>query len=233
MQSTVLEATVRPDAATYAGRMPESPFDQSRYQVRHEWGAAGLARLAPANVVVVVDVLRFSTTVTNAVAQGGRVPLDADAHAVSINGAAVAAAAEASGALVMLGSLRNASAVAAAVLAEQQRRGDRTSVAVIAGGELTGRGPEAALRFAVEDQLGAGAIVDALAGLGIDHTSPEAAAACEMFRGLRGAVRHLLTASGSGRELITAGRRDEVLGAAEVDAVGVVPVLRDGVFVAY
>lgn len=212
--------------------MPESPFDQSRYQVRHEWGVAGLARLASADVVVVVDVLRFSTTVTSAVARGERVALDADAHAVSLNGAAVAAAAEASGALVMLGSLRNASAVAAAVLTEQQRRGDRTSVAVIAGGELTGRGPGAALRFAVEDQLGAGAIVDALAELGIDHTSPEAAAACEAFRGLRGAVRHLLTASGSGQELIAAGRRDEVLGAAEIDAAEVVPVLRDGAFVA-
>lgn len=221
----------------YAGRMPESPFDQSRYQVRHEWGVAGLARLARADVVVVVDVLRFSTTVGDAVARGERVPLDASAHAVSLNGAAVAAAAEASGALVMLGSLRNASAVAAAVLAEQERRGDRTSVAVIAGGELAAlrqaQGPSgAALRFAVEDHLGAGAIIDALGELGIDHTSPEAAAACEAFRGLRGAVRHLLTASGSGQELIVAGRRDEVLAAAEVDAVDVVPVLREGAFVA-
>ena len=73
---------------------------------------------------------------------------------------------------------------------------------MIAAGELAGRGPAAPLRFAVEDQLGAGAIVDALGALGIDHTSPEAAAACEAFRGLRGAVRHLLTASGSGQELL-------------------------------
>lgn len=238
--------------------MPESPFDQRRYQVRHEWGAAGLAALAPAEIVVVVDVLRFSTTVTDALeanseaprgdgVEGGArvgaaadVPLDASAHAVSLNGAAVAAAAASTGGVVMLGCLRNASAVARAVLAEQERRGARTSVAIIAAGELTGsavrqtRGSDGvALRFAVEDHLGAGAIIDALGALGIDHTSPEAAAAGEAFRGLRGALRHLLTASGSGQELLDRGMRDEVLAAAEVDAASVVPVLRDGVFVAY
>lgn len=213
--------------------MSERPFDQRRYQVRFEWGAAGLATLAPADVVVVVDVLRFSTAVTNSVARGENVPLDDAAHAVSLNGAAVAAAAAASGSLVVLGCPRNARAVAEAVLAEQQRRGERTSIAVIAAGELTGRAPGSPLRFAVEDQLGAGAIIDALGALGIDHTSPEAAAACESFRGLRGAVRHLLTASGSGQELVALGRRDEVLAAAELDAETAVAVLRDGAFVTF
>ncbi|MGK3953900.1 2-phosphosulfolactate phosphatase [Microbacterium sp. I2] len=212
--------------------LAENPFDQRRYQVRFEWGAAGLARLAPADVVVVVDMLRFSTAVTNSVARGETVPLGDAAHAVSLNGAAVAAAAAASGSLVVLGCLRNARAVAEAVLAEQQRRGERTSIAVIAAGELTGRDPGSPLRFAVEDQLGAGAIIDALGVLGIDHTSPEAAAACESFHGLRGAVRHLLTASGSGQELVALGRRDEVLAAAELDAETAVAVLREGAFVA-
>lgn len=220
-------------AHAYAGRMPETPFDQHRYQIRLEWGAAGLARLAPADVVVVVDVLRFSTTVTDAVAQGSSVPLDAGAHAVSINGAAIAEEAAATGATVLLGCLRNARAVAEAVLDVQRRRGARTSVAVIAAGELTGRGPDAVLRFAVEDQFGAGAIIDALGALGIDHTSPEAAAAAEAFRGLRGALMHLLTASGSGQELLARDARDEVLAAAAVDAASVAPVLRDGAFVAY
>lgn len=207
-------------------------FDQSRYQVRFEWGAEGLARLAASDIVVVVDVLRFSTSVTDRVAAGERVPLDDAAQAVSLNGAAVAARAAESGATVLLGSLRNATATARAVLAEQVRRGGRTSIAVIAAGELTGRGVDAALRLAVEDQLGAGAVIDALGALGIDHTSPEAAAACESFRGLRGAVRHLLTAAGSGQELLDRGRRDEVLAAAQTDAVTAVPVLREGVFVA-
>ncbi|MEH3088968.1 MAG: 2-phosphosulfolactate phosphatase [Microbacterium arborescens] len=211
-----------------------SPFDQSRYQVRLDWGVAGLRRLAPADVVVVVDVLRFSSTVSARVGAGERVALDREAFAVSRNGAAVAdaASADASGPLVLLGCLRNARAVAAAVLAEQQRRGGRTSIAVIAAGELAGPEGDGELRFAVEDLLGAGAVVDALSRLGIDHTAPEAAAACEAYRGLGGAVRHLLTASGSGQELLARDRRDEVLAAAEIDVDGVAPALHDRVFVA-
>lgn len=208
------------------------PHDQHRYQVRLEWGVEGLRRLAPADIVVVVDVLRFSSTVIDEIQGGDSVALDAAAHAVSLNGAVVADKAAGTGAVVLLGALRNASAVAREVLAEQQRRGARTSVAIIAAGERVSADAAATVRFAVEDQLGAGAIIDALADLGIDHTSPEVAAACEAFRGLRGAVRHLLTASGSGQELIDRGLRDEVLAAAAVDAASVVPVLRDGVFVA-
>lgn len=210
--------------------MPANPFDQSTYQVRLDWGVDGLVRLAPADIVIVVDVLRFSSTVVRAVERGEDVPLDAAAHAVSINGAAVAEAAARSGALVLVGGLRNASAVAAAVLAEQELRGARTSVALIAAGERTGSETGSGLRFAVEDQLGAGAVVDALGARGIDHTSPDAAVAAESFRALRRAVTHLLTASGSGLELIARGERDDVLAAAALDAASVVPVLRDGVF---
>jgi 2-phosphosulfolactate phosphatase len=199
-----------------------SPFDQGRYQVRFEWGAAGLARLAPAEVVVVVDPLHFPIDIVAAVARDGRHPLDADSDA-----AAIAAAAASGGALVLAGSLRNATAVARAVADAQHARGERTSVALVGAGDTAAD----AARFTVEDLLAAGAIVDALAGYGIDHTSPEAAAACEAFRGLRGAVRHLFTASGSGQRLIAVGRRDDVLGAAALDSTALVPVLRDGAFV--
>lgn len=215
-----------------------SPFDQSPYQVRFEWGVAGLRRLAPADIVVVVDVLRFSSTVPDAVASGRTVAL-ADAAGSSRNGAAVVAAA--AEAIVLLGSLRNASAVARAVLAMQDQRQQRTSVSVIAAGELTDAGD---LRFAVEDQLGSGSIIAALSEVGIDHTSPEAAAACESARGLRRAMRHLLTASGSGRELeagVTATARIEAAGlvptgvaaASELDATDAVPLLSDGTFVPF
>ncbi|TDN90622.1 2-phosphosulfolactate phosphatase [Microbacterium sp. BK668] len=207
---------------------PQHPFAQSPYQVRFEWGTDGLARLAPADIVVVVDVLRFSSSVIQAVERGETVVMDAASRAVSINGVAVA---EAASGLVLMGGLRNAAAVAGAVLAEQERRGERTSVAVVAAGELTSRERGARLRFAVEDLFGAGAIIAALADRGIDHSSPEAAAAAEAFRPLRGAMRHLLTASGSGREL--ADRVDEVHAAAAVDASSVVPVLRGGAFEAF
>lgn len=208
----------------------QHPFDQSSYQVRLDWGVDGLARLASSDIVVVVDVLRFSSTVIQAVEREQHFPLDAAASAISINGAAVAGAAGDTSAMVLLGALRNAAAVARAVLAVQEQRGARTSVAVIACGELPSRGPGAPLRFAVEDHLGAGAIAAALTDVGLDHSSPEAAAAAESFRALRGAMRHLLAASGSGRELALAGRGDEVAAAAAVDAASVVPILRDGVF---
>lgn len=212
------------------------PFTQSPYQVRLEWGTVGLARLAPSDVIVVVDVLRFSSTVTDAVAAGEEVVL-ADALTWSRNGAPVAAAA-AEGAMVLVGGIRNASAVARAVQAVQERRGSRTSVAVIAAGELDAGGD---LRFAVEDQLGAGAVIAALTDLGIDHTVPDAAVAAESFRALRRALRHLLSAGGSARELeggVASTERIEAAGlvptstadAAAVDAVDVVPVLRDGRF---
>ncbi len=220
-------------AAAYAGAV-STPFDQSRYQIRFEWGVDGLDRLAASDIVVVVDVLRFSSTVTDRVAEGETVPLDAAAHAVSLNGARVAAhaAAAAHSPVVLLGCLRNAAAVAREVLAEQTRRAARTSVAVIATGELTGREPGAPLRFAVEDLLGAGAVIDAIGALGLDHTSPEAAAACEAHRGLARATRHLLTSSGSGQERLARDLRDESLHAAQLDAVAAVPVLRAGAFVA-
>lgn len=215
-----------------------SPFDQSTYQVRLEWGVAGLERLATADVVVVVDVLRFSSTVVDAVASGTEVVL-ADAVRWSRNGAAVAAAASAP--TVLVGGIRNAAAVARAVQIVQERTGERTSVAVIAAGELDAEG---LMRFAVEDHLGAGAIVAALTDLGIDHTSPEAAVAAEGFRALSGALRHLLGASGSGREIaggIPATAKIEASGlvpstaeqAAALDATDLVPMLEDGRFVRF
>lgn len=213
-----------------------SAFDQSSYQVRFEWGADGLRRLAPADVVVVVDVLSFSSVMTESLAQGSAAT-PADVSAWAPDAATVIAAAEHAGATVLLGCLRNAGAVARAVLMLQERRQQRTSVAVIAVGERTDAGGE---RFAVEDQLGAGTVIAALSDLGADHTSPEAAAACESARGLRRALRHLLTASGSAKALATAPIElpaglvpVTAAAAAEVDTTEVVPHLRDGGFAAF
>ncbi len=46
-------------------------FDQQEYDIRFDWGIAGLSSLAPvSDVVIVVDVLSFSTCVDIAVGQG-------------------------------------------------------------------------------------------------------------------------------------------------------------------
>lgn len=171
--------------------MPRFPLNQSRYQVRLDWGAAGLARLAVAEITVIVDVLSVDP---------------GEAESVE---AAVAPASR-----LIRGSLRNAAAVADAIVQAQRARGGRLGVAVIAVGEQDADG----LRPAIEDQLGAGAIVDALIERGIDHVSPEAILAAEAFRALRGSLRHLVGASASGHAVLAAGREAEVALAAELNA---------------
>lgn len=203
--------------------MPSSdPHAQSDYQVRFDWGRRGFDRLAPAHVVVVVQTLGLTAHALSAVEHGAALDLAGDDDPA----AALALAAEAAGAHVVVGGLRNAAAVADHVLAVQRARGERTSISIVAAGYPDG---DEAVRFAVDDLLGAGAVIAALGDLGIDHASPDAAVAGEGFRALGGAVRHLLTASGTGRALAADGGRDGVLHAAARDAASVVPVLRDGV----
>ncbi|MDQ4137488.1 MAG: 2-phosphosulfolactate phosphatase, partial [Actinomycetota bacterium] len=128
---------------------------------------------------------------------------------------------------VVVASLRNRRAVAEWVLARQTAKGGRFRVAVVAAGE---RWPNGNSRFAVEDLLGAGAVIESLIDVGLDHCSPEAAAAGAAFAGMKQAVRHLLKASGSGRELVEAGCADDVRLATELDASSQVPVLREWSF---
>lgn len=204
------------------------PFDQSTYQVRLDWGLAGLERLADADVVVIVDVLHFSSRLADAVADGAEVDLtEAASWSVDSTAPALAVTAAAGGATVLAGGIRNASAVARTVQAIQEQRQARTAVALIAAGERDGSND---LRFAVEDHLGAGAIIAALTDLGIDHTAPDAAVAAEGFRALRRALGHLVSASGSGRD---AADTEAVAAASRLDAVSTVPVLRDRVFVSF
>lgn len=96
---------------------------------------------------------------------------------------------------VVGGRIQNCAAVADWVLARQGERGDRFTVAVVAAGEERLDG---SIRFAMEDLLGAGAVIDALAAVGIDYCSPEAAAACAAYTSLKRAAAHLISASESG-----------------------------------
>ncbi|MDN3310409.1 2-phosphosulfolactate phosphatase [Microbacterium oryzae] len=200
-----------------------SALDQSTYQVRFDWGIAGLRRLAASDVVIVVDVLGLSADALAAAARGeDLVPAGADGGAL----VARAAGELAHGPVVLVAALRNAAAAARTAMAEQERRGVRTSIAVVAAGEPE----ESGLRFAVEDQLGAGAVIAALGDLGIDHCSPEAVSTAEAFRALRRAMKHLLTASGSGRALAGGERHSEVREAARLDDLALVPTLDRGAF---
>ncbi len=212
-----------------------------------------------ADLVVIVDVLSFSTTVSVAVERRALViphrPGDdiAGQHALSVgarlanpdrggpgptlspdslsllhpgehlvlpspNGAACSVLAAEVGATVVAGCLRNASAVGRFAAAH----GGTT--AVIAAGELW---PDGGLRPAVEDLIGAGAV---LAALDPRSLSPEARAAVAAFRGARDDLLGLLAASSSGRELVEAGFGRDVAISAEIDVTDLVPVLEHGAF---
>lgn len=94
--------------------------------------------------------------------------------------------------LVLSADIDDAPAVADQVLAEQERLGRRATVLILAAG---GEWPDGSLRFDVGDHLVAGRVVDALADVGIDFHSPEAAIACAAAVALRPATAHLIRAA--------------------------------------
>jgi hypothetical protein len=112
---------------------------------------------------------------------------------------------------ILAGTVGNRDSIAAWVLERQVELGDRATVAVVAAGGDDGR-------FAVEDLLAAGAIIDAIAEIGIDYISPEAAAAVAAFTGLRNATNHVLSASVTGQELIAEHGREHIDGFKQANA---------------
>jgi 2-phosphosulfolactate phosphatase len=152
------------------------PASQGKYQIRFDQGDAGLARIAGGvDLVVWVDALADASAASRAL-PSGLVP----------DSAAIVAA-----------GLTDAPAVAAWILAEQERLGRRVYVAIVAAND--------GASFAVPDVLAAGAVVDALITLGLDDTSPEAAVVSAAFGGLKRAVRHLTAASAQGRQALADG----------------------------
>ena len=192
-------------------------FDQSEYDVRFEWGLSGVEALAPvSDVMIIVDVLSFTTCVDVVVGRGGTVYPYCDglesladyAHSrgalfaapgrrheaayslspsslstipegtrlvlPSPNGSTLSLAT--AGVPTMAGCLRNARAVAA----RATQLGKRISV-IAAGDRWTKDGGGLAsggLRAALEDLMGAGAIISYLDG----RQSPEAETAVANFR---------------------------------------------------
>ncbi|MFV0256849.1 MAG: 2-phosphosulfolactate phosphatase, partial [Acidimicrobiales bacterium] len=129
---------------------------------------------------------------------------------------------------VAAGCVRNAGAVAqvASILA------DGAPIGVIAAGE---RWPGGVLRPAVEDLLGAGAVLAALdpsASISAPGCSPEADAARAAFVAARPRLPDVLAATGSGRQLIGRGWDDDVAMAAAHNSSWAVPLLVGDVFVA-
>lgn len=235
-----------------------APFTQTGFRYRFEWGPNGLRALAPvSDVVVIVDVLRFTTAVSAAVEAGALVlPYRWDDDGVeqfarrqhaqllaegqhrgqalsparlltlasgtrvvlpSPNGSALALAAREHGARhVLAGCLRNARATARRA---QELAGPSGIITVLAAGERW-RGETGPLRPAVEDLLGAGAVLaaldeaDPLPGVNL---SPEAAGARAAFLAARPHLADTLATCSSGRELTMRGADHDVAAAAALD----------------
>lgn len=135
----------------------------------------------------------------------------------SPNGSTCAALAAETGATVVAGCLRNAEAVGA-------RLGEHYgTITVVACGE---RWPDGSLRPALEDFLGAGAVLAHLGG----ERSPEARAAVAAWRDAVDRMEEVLFACVSGKELVEKGWVDDVVYSAEHCVSEVVPVLRQGAF---
>ena len=229
---------------------------QTGFDVRCEWGLAGIEALAPtSDVVVVVDVLSFTTCVAIAVANGAGVlpcrfrdetasdfavrsgallassrggggyslspaslletPAGTRLVLPSPNGATISLAAP--GTRIAAACLRNATAAARAVA------GSGARIAVIPCGE---KWPDGSLRPALEDWLGAGAVIAALDG----SKSPEAIAAERLFAAAGGELTELVRSCASAREIIDRGFASDVELAAALDCADVVPVLTNGEF---
>jgi 2-phosphosulfolactate phosphatase len=260
--SSVSEASAAP--ASLGVSLNSQPGSGARF----EWGLAGAAELGhTCSVLVVIDVLSFTTALDVAVSRGTRVhpfPWDGQASAYaerlgaavavrraalspdhpwslspasllrapavpdlvlpSPNGAAICAAAGATGVPVVAACMRNARAVVG-WLHQRGYGGPTRPIGVIAAGE---RWPDGTMRPGVEDLVGAAMVLDGLShvpgGLSVEAAVTLAALAAlpDPVAAVRGSV--------SGRILVERGFAADVDVAVEVDASTTVPLLEGGFF---
>jgi 2-phosphosulfolactate phosphatase len=211
-----------------------------------EWSDRALDGVDAGTAVAIVDVFSFATAVTLAVERGASVypwsgegappenaivgtdrsrttfslspesllNIDTGTRLAlpSQNGARLTAAAARVAGAVAVASLRNAPAVA------RWLSGWRGDVVVIAAGE---RWPDGTVRFAIEDWLGAGAVLAQLPG----SKTAEAQLAAASFEASRAQLEAVLADSISGRELIARGFSADVALAAGYDSSSAVPVV--------
>ena len=140
----------------------------------------------------------------------------------SPNGAALAfGAAEMGATAVVAACIRNGAAVGSLFADED------LTVGVVAAGERW-KGSTGPLRVALEDLLGAGAVLSMFDRLDL---SPEARVAVAAWHDAESDLLDRLRACHSGRELLDRGRPDDVVLAAQAHVSDLVPVLRDARFV--
>ena len=232
-------------------------FSQHDFEIRCEWGITSVNHLlAESDVIVVVDVLSFSTCVDIAVGNGAEVypyayqdesatiyaqsvgallassrrdgtgyslspsslrhiPANTRLVLPSPNGSTISLATQ--NIPTIAGCLRNAEAVATVL------PGFGSHISLIPAGE---RWPDGSLRVALEDFIGAGAIIHYLKGT----RSPEAQAAEVTFLHFQNSLASCIRQIGSGKELIERGFSDDVDLAVGFNESSCVPLLKNGAY---
>ncbi|MBV8820926.1 MAG: 2-phosphosulfolactate phosphatase [Acidobacteriaceae bacterium] len=231
--------------------------NQTSYDVTCEWALEGLHALrSVSDVLIVVDVLSFSTAVDIAVSRRAAVfPFrwrDAEAVAFAAkHGAVLAEVRGKAGYTLSPASVRSIAAGSRLVLPSPNGSTlclstglvptytaclrNASAVARSAAGRSSKiavvpageRWESGALRPCVEDLIGAGAVVAQLPG----RLSPEAEMAKVAFLEFRGRLRETLRSCVSGRELIERGFAEDVELASEYDVSASAPILIDGRFI--
>lgn len=234
-----------------------SLFDQSEFDVRCEWGEQGVKVLAPvSDVIVIVDVLSFSTSVEIAVCQGAVVypyrwrdervydyakELNAEvANPKNKRGYALSPST-----LEKLpndfrmvlpspnGSALTLLAINCRLLCGCLRNAQAVARAASRMGRSVGIVPcgerwheDHSLRPSFEDFLGAGAILSELNG----RLSPEAEMAKIAFERLQGDLFGYLSRCSSGKEKLAKGKKRDIELASSLNVSNCVPVFQDGAY---
>jgi 2-phosphosulfolactate phosphatase len=247
-------------------------FNQNPYECKMEWGRRGAREAAErGDIVMIVDVLSFSSTVVSALDKGAIIypyppNLDGKLYAESIGAEFILGRAEAArldkptlspvsfnqehnskkyvltslnGSFctwiaskvpaLLIGSLLNASSVAYA--ANQIQKQTKANITVIPCGEQweDNKIHEDTLRPAMEDYLGAGAILSYLAG----KKSPEAELCTTAFLHAKHIIDEFIWDCGSGRELREKGFESDVTHCSRLNVYQTVPVLCRDHFIEY
>jgi 2-phosphosulfolactate phosphatase len=234
-------------------------YDQLPYDIRCEWGLPGIEQLAPASdVVVIVDILSFSTCVDIAVSRGAVVypykwkggPHEYDRS--SIDAGAQLASQERSAARFSLSPASLTGIAPGTKLVLPSPNGSALSLATGIRPTLAGCFRNAKAIALAAQMLGTAILVvpagerwadgslrpaiEDLLGAGsiICHLngkkSPEAQIAQAAFLSVESRLEATLRACSSGRELIERGFEQDVRLAAQLDASDTVPALRDGAY---
>ena len=231
-------------------------FDQAEFEVRCEWGEKGVLQLAPiSDVVIIIDVLSFSTCIDIANSLGAILfpyqwkdesvkafAQSIDAEIAQKRGCSRYSLSPASllpicqGTRLVLpspnGSSLSLATAVTPILTGCLRNCRAVALAAMNYGRRIAVVPagekwsDGNLRPSFEDFIGAGAVISYLEG----NLSPEAQLAVAAYRGVRQSLEHLMKQCGSSQELIERGFEQDVDLASEIDISDCVPTLVNGAY---